>query len=173
VSQEDPFTDPVETRRPERRLRGRLVVPVTVWTAGMSEERCGLTVSSVIVIDGDPAQVVGAIDPLSDLREMIESTGCFVVHVLDEGDQRLAAMFAGTYPLRPFEDLEVEAGSHGPVIGGERTVAHCRFQGAERVGYLDLVRGSIERIDIAPHPASPLAFYRGHYRRLEPGAPPS
>ena len=36
--------------------------------------------------------------------------GGFVVHVLQEGDRRLASSFAGKYPADPFEGLEVEEG---------------------------------------------------------------
>jgi hypothetical protein len=44
-----PFAVPPERRSPARRLRGRLVAPVTVWTAGHPPGGAGLTVSSVLV----------------------------------------------------------------------------------------------------------------------------
>ena len=34
IGMQPPFTVPPERRDPARRLRGRLVAPVTVWTAG-------------------------------------------------------------------------------------------------------------------------------------------
>lgn len=165
---EDPFAVPEAERQPGRRLRGRLVAPVTVWTAGAADHRVGLTVSSVLVVEGEPPQLLGTVDPLSELRDALEEEGRFVVHVLDDGDRKLAAAFAGTYPLRPFEGVEVEDTGHGPRIAGDRTVARCRFETAERVGHLDLVRGSIEHVELATDASRPSAFYRGRFRRLEP-----
>lgn len=165
---EDPFAVPEAERRPGRRLRGRLVAPVTLWTAGGPEHRVGLTVSSVLVVEGEPPQLLGAVDPLSELRDALEEQGRFVVHVLDDGDRKLAAAFAGTYPLRPFEGADVEDTEHGPRIAGDRTIARCRLETTERVGHLDLVRGSVEHVELASDPSRPSAFYRGRFRRLEP-----
>jgi flavin reductase (DIM6/NTAB) family NADH-FMN oxidoreductase RutF len=165
---EDPFAAPQADRRSDRRLRGRLVAPVTVWTAGGAEHRVGLTVSSVLVIEGEPPHLLGALDPLSELRDVLEEQGRFVVHVLGDGDRKLAAAFAGTYPLRPFEGVEVEDTEHGPRIAGDRTIARCRYETAERVGYLDLVRASVEHVELAGDPSRPSAFYRGRFGRLEP-----
>ena len=54
VGSQAPFTVPPERRDPARRLRGRLVAPVTVWTAGRPPGGAGLTVSSVLAA-GDQA----------------------------------------------------------------------------------------------------------------------
>jgi flavin reductase (DIM6/NTAB) family NADH-FMN oxidoreductase RutF len=165
---EDPFAAPTADRRLDRRLRGRLVAPVTVWTAGEAARRTGLTVSSVIVVPGEPAQIAGAIDPLSELRDVIEASRRFTVHVLGDDDRRLAGMFAGTIPLRPFEGLDVTDTEHGPRIAGDRTIVACSFEAAQRVGHFDLVRATVDRIDLGTDPARPVAFYRGRYRRLAP-----
>jgi flavin reductase (DIM6/NTAB) family NADH-FMN oxidoreductase RutF len=50
-------------------LRGRLVAPVTVWTAGQVPDGAGLTVSSVLVAEGQPARLLGLIAPTSALWE--------------------------------------------------------------------------------------------------------
>jgi 3-hydroxy-9,10-secoandrosta-1,3,5(10)-triene-9,17-dione monooxygenase reductase component len=162
---EDPFLAPAEDRRLDRRLRGRLVAPVTVWTAGAASGRVGLSVSSVLVAEGEPPEILGLLDPLSDLRRVLESTGVFVVHVLDESDRRLASGFAGNYPVDPYEGLEVEDTAYGPVVTGTRSIISCRFTAARAVGYQDLVTAAIERIDL-DGTAAPLAYYRGRFRHL-------
>lgn len=166
---EDPFGTPAGERRLDRRLRGRLVAPVTVWTAGTSSERVGLSVSSVLVAEGEPPEILGLLDPLSDLRRVLEETGVFVVHVLDETERRVASGFAGNYPADPFEGLEVNDTAYGPVMAGGRSVISCRFSRAQGVGYQDLVTGTIEEIDLGA-PAGPLTYYRGRFRRLAPEA---
>ena len=56
IGNQHPFAVPPERRDPARRLRGRLVAPVTVWTAGHPSTGAGLTVSSVLVAEGQPAR---------------------------------------------------------------------------------------------------------------------
>lgn len=170
---EDPFEAPPGERRPDRRLRGGLVAPVTVWSVGGGGRRVGLTVSSVLVAEGEPPWIVGLLDPLSELRQAAEEIGRFTVHVLGEGDRRLAAAFAGVYPVDPFEGLEVSDTDFGPRIGdlaGQRTVVSCRYEKAEQTGYFDLVSAVIEGIDLAHDASPPLAYYRGSYTTVrEPG----
>ncbi len=51
---------------PARRLRGRLGGTVTLWTAGSGADRAGLTLTSVVVALGEPARLLGLVDPDSD-----------------------------------------------------------------------------------------------------------
>jgi flavin reductase (DIM6/NTAB) family NADH-FMN oxidoreductase RutF len=161
---EDPFATPAADRRMDRRLRSRLVAPVTVWTAGSAPQRAGLTVSSVLVAEGDPAVVLGLIDSLSDFYDLALERGRFVVHVLGAGDQRLAGVFAGTYPGDPFDEVVTVDGEFGPVVAGARHVVACEFLGSTDVGFQALVCGRIQSIELSD--SSPLVRYRGQYRRL-------
>src|ERR687896_539136 len=89
-----PFSVPAERRDPARRLRGRLVAPVTVWTAGQPPGGAGLTVSSILVAEGEPARLLGLIDPTSAFWEAAQETRAFVVHVLAVADRALAERFS-------------------------------------------------------------------------------
>jgi 3-hydroxy-9,10-secoandrosta-1,3,5(10)-triene-9,17-dione monooxygenase reductase component len=164
----DPFATPEDERRLDRRLRGRLVAPVTVWTAGDRDRRAGLTVSSLLVAEGDPAEVLGLLDPLSELFDLLVERGSFLVHVLDAGDQRLAGMFGGAYPVDPFEEFETADGEFGPLLSGARQTVGCRLVGSEEVGFQMLVRGRIDELELVADLGQPLARYRGRYRRLAP-----
>jgi 3-hydroxy-9,10-secoandrosta-1,3,5(10)-triene-9,17-dione monooxygenase reductase component len=160
-----PFATPPEWRSRARRLRGRLVAPVTVWTAGDLRDGAGLTVSSVLVADGDPARVLGLIDPASAFWDAMRRTGVFVVHVLAEGDRTLAERFGEVRPpIRGmFEGLEVAASPWGPALGGSRPRAGCRLSASTTVGYAELVHGVLE--DIQLHDLDdPLAWLHGRYR---------
>jgi len=166
LSPDDPFATPLEERRLDRRFRGRLVAPVTVWTAGSGDRRAGLTVSSLLVAEGDPAEVLGLLDPLSELFDVLVDRGSFVAHVLETADQRLAGMFAGAYPVDPFEEVDTVDGEFGPVISGTRHILGCRLVGSEELGFQMLVRGSIEALEIVVDAGQPLIRYRGRYRKL-------
>lgn len=166
LSSEDPFATPPDERRLDRRFRGRLVAPVTVWTAGSKERCAGLTVSSLLVAEGEPAQVLGLLDPLSELFDVLVERGGFVVHVLDTADQRLAGLFAGAYPVDPFEEVETTDTEFGPRIGGTRHCLGCRLAGSEELGFQMLVRGRIEALEVVADAGQPLVRYRGRYRQL-------
>ena len=54
---EHPFIRPEADRDPVRRFRGRLVAPVTIVTAGDDVGRAGLTVSSLMLAEGEPKEI--------------------------------------------------------------------------------------------------------------------
>ena len=167
IQMQPPFTVPSERRDPARRLRGRLVAPVTVWTAGQLPGGAGLTVSSVLVAEGQPARLLGLIDPTSAFWETSQETGAFVVHVLAAGDRALAERFGEVRPpIRgPFEGLGVAESPWGPVLGGSRPHAACRLAGSTPVGHGELVEGVIEQLEL-PDLENPLAYLHGSYRSV-------
>jgi 3-hydroxy-9,10-secoandrosta-1,3,5(10)-triene-9,17-dione monooxygenase reductase component len=167
VGSQPPFAVPSERRDPARRLRGRLVAPVTVWTAGRLPGGAGLTVSSVLVAEGQPARLLGLIDPTSAFWEAAQQTGAFVVQVLGVGDRVLAERFSQVRPpIRgPFDGLQVAESPWGPVLGGSRPRAACRLAGSTPLGYAELVEGVIEQLELADL-EDPLAYLHGRYRSV-------
>jgi flavin reductase (DIM6/NTAB) family NADH-FMN oxidoreductase RutF len=168
IGHQPPFAVPAERRDQARRLRGRLVAPVTVWTAGRPPGGAGLTVSSVLVAEGRPPRLFGLVDPTSALWEAAQDSGAFVVHVLGAGDRALAERFAEVRPpIRgPFERLEVAESPWGPVLAGARPRAACRLAGSRPAGHGELVEGVIEQLEL-PDPADdPLAYLHGRYRSV-------
>jgi flavin reductase (DIM6/NTAB) family NADH-FMN oxidoreductase RutF len=159
IGGQHPFATPPERRSPARRLRGRLLAPVTVWTAGSPPAGAGLTVSSVLVAEGEPARLLGLIDPTSALWE-----AAFVVHVLAAGDRALAERFAEVRPpvRGAFAGLEVAGSPWGPLLGGSRSWAACRLAGSTPTGYAELVEGVVERLELHDEEA-PLGWLHGRY----------
>ena len=167
IGRQHPFTVPAERRDTARRLRGRLVAPVTIWTAGRPPGGAGLTVSSVLVAEGEPARLLGLVDPTSAFWQAMQETGAFVVHVLAAGDRNLAERFSEIRPpIRgPFEHLQVAESPWGPVLDGSRPQASCRLAGSAPAGHAELVQGVIEQL--ALHDLEdPLAYLHGQYRSL-------
>jgi flavin reductase (DIM6/NTAB) family NADH-FMN oxidoreductase RutF len=163
----DPFATPEPDRSPVRRLRGRLVAPVTLWTA---PGPAGLTVSSMLVADGEPGRVLGLVDDESELWEAISAAGRFAVCPLGTGQRQLADRFAGLAPAPGgwfAQDRWVQTG-YGPVPAGDGvTWAGCRLAGSRRCGWAMLVEGTIAELTIGPAAgADPLSYYRGRYREL-------
>lgn len=165
---ENPFVDSPDQRDPIRRFRGRLTAPVTIVTAGEGDDRTGLTVSSLNVIEGEPGVVEMVVGPTSDLWDVVADSGRFVVHICRSTDRAVAEVFAG---LRPspggiFAGLEVTETEFGPVIETLGDRANCMYTGREEVGYSGVVTGEIHHIDIGDL-VDPLVYFRGGYRGLE------
>jgi flavin reductase (DIM6/NTAB) family NADH-FMN oxidoreductase RutF len=170
IHSSDPFATPEEARSAVRRLRGRLPAAVTLWTA-RDDRPTGLTVSSTVVVDGDPGRLLGIIDEESDLWETVKRSGRFAMAPLAESDGQLADMFAGMMPApggafvgRTWRDTEF-----GPVLDGVAAWAGCRLDGSRPMGWGLLVEATIERVELAPDGPRPLLHYRGRYGGRLPG----
>jgi flavin reductase (DIM6/NTAB) family NADH-FMN oxidoreductase RutF len=175
----DPFATPDDQRSPLRRLRGRLPAAVTLWTAGAGHGSAGLTgltglnglagltVSSTLVVEGDPGRVLGLVDDESDLWTAIEATGRFAVTPLAEGDNQLAERFAGLMPAPGglFATGDWDATEFGPVPRGY-SWAGCDLDSAREFGWSLLVEATIRRVELAPTAAKPLLHHRGRYTSI-------
>lgn len=155
--------------QPVRRFRGRLGGAVSLWTAGNGADRAGLTVSSLMVANGEPGAVVGLLDPDSTLFEVLSETGRAVVHLLEWSDRGLADAFGGLAPAPggPFRLAEFEDSSYGPVLPG-RTRAAVSLTDTREVGWSTLVTATIEDIVMAEDRRA-LEHRRGRYRAVEGG----
>jgi 3-hydroxy-9,10-secoandrosta-1,3,5(10)-triene-9,17-dione monooxygenase reductase component len=168
ISPSDPFATPDHLRSPVRRLRGRLPAAVTLWTAlDQNGGPAGLTVSSTMVVDGDPGHLVGVLDEESDLWAAIEHAGRFAVTVLTAEDRQLADRFAGLMPAPGglFTGGGWHETAYGPVPAGRTGWTGCRLDGARPVGWGLLVEAIIETVELGD-PQPPLVHYRGRYREL-------
>jgi flavin reductase (DIM6/NTAB) family NADH-FMN oxidoreductase RutF len=164
IHSSDPFATPDEEKSTVRRLRGRLAAPVTLWTA---PGPAGLTVSSMLVADGDPGRVLGLIDDESELWAAAERAGRFAVVPLGPADRQLADRFAGLMPAPGglFATGEWTPTEYGPVPATAATWAGCRLVDARPCGWALLVEAVVETVAAGPA-AAPLIHYRGRYHDL-------
>lgn len=162
-----PFADPDPD--PVRRLRGRLGGAVTLVTAGDADGRAGLTVSSLMVANGDPAHVLMLVDPDSDLADVVTSTGRAVVQLLSWSHRDLAEVFAGTAPAPggPWRTASFVATPWGPRLADVSTWAAVSLESAVDVGWSTLLTCVVQEVAVGEDDA-PLVHRRGRYVR--PGA---
>ena len=172
VHREHPFMPPEPERNPVRRLRGRLAGPVTLLTAEHAGQRAGLTVSSVLVVDGDPGEVLAVVDPLSDLHDAVRDSGTAVLNLLSWPDRQLAEAFGYQAPAPggPFRMAEWTASEWGPVLGTGTAWAGCRALGQpwSPAGWGVAMRLAIESVTIG-RDAAPLVHHRGRYATITDG----
>jgi len=159
-----PFAD--ENPDPVRRLRGRLGGAVALLTAAGPERRAGLTVSSLMVANGEPARVLALVDPDSDLAEVAAAAGRVVVQLLSWPHRDLADAFAGVAPAPggPFRMAEWEDTAWGPRLAAAATWAGTRVESAAPVGWSDLLTLVVEEVVVGDD-EQPLVHRRGRYQR--------
>ncbi|MFW6599489.1 flavin reductase family protein [Propionibacteriaceae bacterium Y2011] len=172
IHSEHPFLEPPENRRPLRRIRSRWPAGVSVWTVAVGPraargEPVGLTVSSLVIADGEPGEVVGLLDPDSDLAEALSSGGRAMVNLLGVGHQELADVFAGLSPAPggPFTVGDWQPDPYGPRLADAlATLAIEVTTDPVAVGWSSLIRGTVVSTTIAE--GESLAHLRGRYLEL-------
>jgi flavin reductase (DIM6/NTAB) family NADH-FMN oxidoreductase RutF len=164
IHSSDPFATPESDKSPVRRLRGRLASAVTLWT---TPGPAGLTVSSMMVADGDPGRVLGLIDEESDFFDAVTRSRVFAVIPLAESDQQTADRFAGLMPAPGglFATGEWVETAFGPVPATAGTWAGCRLESDRPCGWAQLLEATIDTVRADGAPA-PLLHFRGRYQRL-------
>ncbi len=165
-----PFATPEPDRDPLRRFRGRMTAPVSVWAATANERSAGWTLSSFLVADGDPAEVIGVLDDEAEFADLLALTPTFTVNLLSWPHRGLADAFAGLAPapggafkLGRWTDTD-----WGPVLDDAPGWLGARLMGEPgRAGWGLLVRAVIEHVEIGPDPAEGLlAYVRGRYQAI-------
>ncbi|MFZ0625267.1 MAG: flavin reductase family protein [Acidimicrobiia bacterium] len=168
IHEGNPFVDEPSERDPARRFRGRLAAPVTIVTSGSDDTMTGLTVSSLLVIEGNPAQIALVVGPTSDLWDAIASNGRFVVHIASQRHQGLAERFAGRRPAPGglLTDIVLHVSEWGPVIEDLPDRAYCTSTSMTESGWSGRVIGNIDQADLTDL-SDPLTYFRGAYRGLD------
>lgn len=161
-----PFLPPPEDRDPIRRLRGRLPAPVSIWTSADDTHRDGWTISSLLVADGDPAELVALVNEDADWWDLFRVTGSASVNVLGHGQSWISEVFARVAPSPggPFRTGEWTDTPYGPRLAGASAWVGVRLVDADPVhsGWGLLVRATIEALELADG-VEPLRHQGGRY----------
>ncbi len=168
IHSDHPFLPPEDQRDPLRRFRARLPAPVTVWTTGAGDARVGLTVSSLLVAEGDPARVLALVDEDSQLADVVAATRTVAISVLTWEHRALGDAFAGTAPAPggAFRLAEWEQTAWGPVLSGSPGWVGARLVEGEsrRAGWALLLEALVECVEVTGETEA-LIHARGRYRR--------
>jgi flavin reductase (DIM6/NTAB) family NADH-FMN oxidoreductase RutF len=163
---EHPFLPDESERSPVRRLRGRLASPVTVWTSEHAGIRAGLTVSSLLVADGEPGFIVGVLDPLSELWDQLSKSRAAVVNLLGWRDRKIADVFGYVAPAPggPFKTGNWIETQWGPALAGGSAWAGCQLseEPPANLGWGLQVQLEIAQVEFGED-SEPLVHRRGRY----------
>jgi flavin reductase (DIM6/NTAB) family NADH-FMN oxidoreductase RutF len=165
-----PFATGEQDRNPLRRFRGRMTSPVSIWAAADGGNRAGWTLSSFLVAEGDPGEVIGVIDEESALADLLAETATVTVNLLGWDQRNLADAFAGVAPAPggPFALAAWTDTEWGPVLLNSLGWVGARLRpDPDHAGWGLLLRAVVERVEIQPGPTEDLLCYaRGRYRSL-------
>ena len=165
-----PFAVGEQDRNPLRRFRGRMASPVSIWAATAHGTRAGWTLSSFLVADGDPGEVIGLIDEESPLADVLAESPTLTISLLGWGQRALADAFAGVAPAPggPFALSNWQDTDWGPVLEDSLGWIGARLKAdPDHAGWGLLLRAVVERVEIQPDAADDLLCYvRGRYRSL-------
>jgi flavin reductase (DIM6/NTAB) family NADH-FMN oxidoreductase RutF len=140
--------------------------PVTIWTTTTGDRRDGWTVSSMMVADGDPAEVIGLLDEDADFTDLVRETGRCTVNLLGSGQGPVAEAFARVAPSPggPFRTGEWSDGAYGPRLVGAAGWLGVRLLAPpeDHAGWTLLARGVIEAVELTEE-VEALLHVRGRY----------
>lgn len=167
IHPDHPFLTPEGERDPFRRLRGRVPAAVSVWTAADGATRAGWTISSFLLADGQPPELLGLLDEESELAELLADTPVLAVNLLGAGHAFLADAFAGLAPAPggAFRLGAWTATPWGPVLDDAVGWLGARLSAGlgEHAGWGLLVRAEVERVELRDPAAPLLTHVRGRY----------
>jgi flavin reductase (DIM6/NTAB) family NADH-FMN oxidoreductase RutF len=165
-----PFAASEQDRNPLRRFRGRMASPVSIWAAASNDTRAGWTLSSFLVADGDPAEVIGLIDEESPVADVLPDVHTVTINLLGWDQRALADAFAGIVPAPggPFGLAAWQDTDWGPVLESSLGWIGARVKpDPDHAGWGLLLRAVVERVEIPSDAIDDLLCYvRGRYRSL-------
>ena len=149
---------------------------VSVITAGIGEDRTGLTATSPTSLSADPPTVLACVNREASAIPVIASYRHFALNVLGEAQRHVAENFTGKGGLRGpqrYRDAEWSTlETSASVLDGALVALDCELdEMIERHSHTILI-GRVVAARVAPG-SQALIYWRGAYDRLaEKAAPP-
>lgn len=148
---------------------GHFATGVTVVTSRGPEGPAGLTTNSVCSLSLDPPLLIVCLDRSSRTLATVERSGRLAVNVLAEGQEPLAAKFAGKAPHpEKFDGVGYREVEGVPVLDG--AVAWLTGEVRELLPGGDHTIAIVEVASVGAPGGDPLVFYRSGYRSLRGAA---
>lgn len=133
------------------------VTMVTAWDRG--GRPAGATVSAVSSLSLDPPLLLVCLATTSETLAALRATRSFLVHVLAEGQEELAARYATKSPAK-FDGVMWAPGALGlPRLAGCTVLVACRVSRLVSGGDHVIVLGEIRELEIA-RGVHPLVYHR-------------
>ena len=147
----------------------RVVTAVHVVTSDGAHGRAGLTASAVASVSDQPPTVLVCLNGQSKSAARLIANGVFCINTLGEGDEEIAATFAGRTDLPHHRRFERGAWSRlatgAPLLASSLVAFDCRLTDVRRIATHDIILGEVLAVR-AGRDAAPLAYFDRDYRVL-------
>jgi flavin reductase (DIM6/NTAB) family NADH-FMN oxidoreductase RutF len=148
----------------QRRIMGRFATGVTVVTTRHGGEVYGMTANAVTSLSLEPPLVLVAVDKRAQMHGALHKGQCYVLNILDEGQEHLSRRFARTGP-KELGDLALTTAVTGaPVLADALGWLDCRLVEVLPGGDHDIFIGEIVAGDARE--GQPLLYFGGKYRKI-------
>jgi 4-nitrophenol 2-monooxygenase / 4-nitrocatechol 4-monooxygenase, reductase component len=148
-----------------RDVIGHFASGVTVITAHHDGRPHGTTASAVTSLSLEPPMLLICMNKSSETGRAIAESGRFAVNILSE-DQPDAAMRFATKAPDKFEGIALRSGIGGaPLLEDALATCECRVVEEVTGGTHTVFLAEVD--SASARPGAPLAYYRGHFGRLE------
>lgn len=143
----------------------RLATGVTIVTAHGEDHPYGITVSAFTSVSIDPPMVLVCIDNRGSIRNVIQKSGHFAVHILGEDQQTLGMRFASPQlnMVQRFEGIShKQDGFYSPVIPDALASLDCHVHSAHEAGDHTVFFGTVMHCHLG-NPKKPLVYHQRHW----------
>jgi flavin reductase (DIM6/NTAB) family NADH-FMN oxidoreductase RutF len=124
----------------------------------------GATVSSMTSLSMDPPLVIVCLSRSSDTCRALRAGDAFAVHVLQQGQEQIAAALAGKGAAK-FDAVSLVPGDHdAPLIAGCAVTIRCLVERLVPGGDHMIVVGEVRHAVV--HGGSPLLYHRRVIKRI-------
>jgi flavin reductase (DIM6/NTAB) family NADH-FMN oxidoreductase RutF len=132
-----------------------------------------MTATAFLSVSLDPPLVLVSVRTGSRMDDLLDEQPLWAASLLSENQRAVAGRFAmkGRVSDRLlFADLRCRRGevTGAPLVDGALATLECRTEQRVAAGDHTLVIGRVLAADVPSEPGSPLAYYKGRYRRLAP-----
>ena len=154
-----------------KEVLSRFASGVTVVTTMNAGSPHGLTVSAFTSVSVSPPRVLICLGNETDSKPLVESSGCFAVHVLGRDHVTFGQRFAKLIPGidDPFAGLPYRLEKTGsPILSCCIAWLDCRVEATLGAGDHTIFVGAVEAAG-PPDEGDPILYYRRGWRILDPG----
>lgn len=152
-----------------RRVIGQFPTGVTVILAQLDDEVHGMTANAVTSLSLDPLLLILCVDKKAHMAALLQRAGAFSVNILRDDQEPLSRYFAGGARrgmARP--EFHFVPWGAAPRLGGCLAAVACAVETILEGGDHWIVVGRVTALYEGPPPYTPMIFYAGRYRQLDP-----
>lgn len=143
---------------------------VSVITAGIGEDRTGLTATSPVSLSVDPPTMLLAVNRTASALPVIAAYRHFAVNLLAADQQAVAENFAGKGGLRGPQRYRgadwTTLATCAPILDGALASVDCELEELIERHSHTIVIGRVAAVRMGEAKVSALAYWRGGYERL-------